>query len=96
LYLELKDIASPVRVQALCPGFTYSEFHDVIKMDRSRVHKSLWMTADAVVEYSMRKLGKNRLFVVPGWRYRMFVRLIRFLPLSLRHYIAIKYGDIKN
>ena len=91
LYLELGSIGSPVRVQALCPGFTRTEFHDVIKMDRSRVPKSLWMTPEEVVETSLRKLEKNRLFVIPGWRYRMFVRLNRFLPQFLKHYIAVKY-----
>ncbi len=91
LYLELKNVGAPVRVQALCPGFTYTEFHDVIKMDRSRIAKSLWMTPEAVVEDSLKGLEKNRLFVIPGWRYRLFVGLNRFLPQPLRHFIAIKF-----
>jgi short-subunit dehydrogenase len=91
LYLELKNIGSPVRIQALCPGFTHTEFHDVIKMDRSRIARSLWMTAGGVVDASLRGLGKNRLFVIPGWRYRLFVGLNQFLPRSLKHWIAIKF-----
>jgi short-subunit dehydrogenase len=95
LYLDLKNSVSPVRVQALCPGFTYTEFHDVIKMDRSRVPASLWMTSEDVVAASLRGLGKNRLFVIPGWRYRLLVGIGRFLPRSLKHFFAIKYGQYK-
>ncbi|HEX3730147.1 MAG TPA: SDR family NAD(P)-dependent oxidoreductase, partial [Opitutaceae bacterium] len=32
--LELRLLRSPVKVQALCPGFTYSEFHDRLGVDR--------------------------------------------------------------
>jgi len=96
LYLELKNMESPVRVQALCPGFTYTEFHDVIRMDRSRIYKSLWMTSEEVVEESIRRLEKNRLFVIPGWRYRLFVTVARFLPEALKHSIALKLGDGRN
>jgi len=96
LYLELKNMESPVRVQALCPGFTYTEFHDVIKMDRRRIAKSLWMTSEEVVETSLKMLERNRLFVIPGWRYRMFVRLSHLLPQALKHAIAIHLGDGHN
>jgi len=95
LYLELKNSGSPVRIQALCPGFTYTEFHDVIKMDRTKVAKSLWMTPEKVVEDSLKGLQKNRLIVIPGWRYRLFVGICRFLPRLLKHWIAMKYGQNK-
>ena len=95
LYMDLKNSGSPVRVQSLCPGFTYTEFHDVIKMDRSRIPASLWATSEQVVEESLHGLERNKLFVIPGWRYRLLVGLIRFLPISLKHFIAIKYGQYK-
>ncbi len=95
LYLDLKNAGSPVRVQALCPGFTYTEFHDVIKMDRTRIPASLWTASEDVVEASLHGLRKNRLFVIPGWRYRLLVGMSRLLPLSLKHFIAIKYGQYK-
>ncbi len=92
LYVELKSVGSPVRVQALCPGFTYSEFHDTLGIDRSFIPRRLWMSAGEVVETSLRGLENGRLIVIPGWRYRLFVGAHRWLPRSLRHAIAIRYG----
>jgi short-subunit dehydrogenase len=94
LYIELQAIHSPVRIQALCPGFTYSEFHDVVGMDRNAIPRSLWMSAEDVVDASLRSLKRNELFVVPGWRYRLFVRLYAWIPRSLKHGLAIKFGKL--
>jgi short-subunit dehydrogenase len=96
LYVELRSVGSPVRVQALCPGFTITEFHDVLGIDRRLVPNSLWMTAESVVEASLRGLEKNRLIVIPGWRYRWFVRFQQRLPRSIRHAMALKYGSIRS
>jgi uncharacterized protein len=96
LYLELKAAHSPVRIQALCPGFTRSEFHDVAGMDRDTIPRSLWMSAEAVVETSLRSLERNRLIVIPGWRYRLFTGIYPFVPRSLKYALAIKYGRSRN
>ena len=64
---------SPVKVQALCPGFTLSEFHDTLGMDRSPIPASLWMTADFVVSESLKAFDEGKLIVVPGWRYKLIV-----------------------
>jgi short-subunit dehydrogenase len=85
LYLELKSIRSPVRVQALCPGYTLSEFHDHMNIDRTRIApRVMWLQADFVVEESLRALPTGKLFVVPGWRYRWVVNLSSILPIPLR------------
>ncbi len=94
LYIELKAIHSPVRIQALCPGLTYSEFHDRMGMDRSAIPRSLWMSAEDVVDASLRSLKRDELFVVPGWRYRFFVRLYPWVPRALRHRLAIRFGKL--
>ncbi len=85
LYVELRGMGSRVTVQTLCPGFTYSEFHDAMGIDRERVAgKSLWMAADFVVDASLKGLRNGQLYVIPGWRYRLLTSLISKLPSRLR------------
>lgn len=85
LYLELKGVKSAVKVQALCPGFTYSEFHDAMKADRGRIAPpSLWLRAEYVVDESLRALPRGEMFVIPGWRYKAIVALATKLPTSMR------------
>lgn len=79
-----------VRVQALCPGFTYTEFHDREQMrgfDRAQVARRLWMSADDVVEYSLRALERKSVIAIPGWHNRLLARILRtawLRPLSQR------------
>ena len=85
LYLDLRQADSQVVVQALCPGFTYSEFHDVMGIDRrSRAPLSFWLTAESVVAASLEGLEARTLYVIPGWRYRLLTAVIGILPHSLR------------
>jgi len=90
LYLELKTAGSRVRVQALCPGFTYTEFHDVLGIDRNFISSAWWMPAEDVVRASLRGLEKGKLFVVPGWRYKLLVSTMRLLPRGVLHFALTK------
>jgi short-subunit dehydrogenase len=90
LYLDLKSAGVPVRVQALCPGFTVTEFHDVQGMDRSEVPASWWMSAEAVVDASLQGLARGKLIVVPGALYRFFVIILRLLPRWLYRAFAAR------
>ena len=89
LAAELAAKNSPVAVQALCPGFTLSEFHDVLKMDRSRIPRSLWMTPDFVVQESLRGFFRKKLIVIPGWRYKLLAGLMRTIPSSWMRRVMI-------
>lgn len=91
LYLELRGIQSGVTVQALCPGFTYSEFHDKMPVDRKRLAGSaFWHTAEEVVDASLNGLRQRKLFVIPGWRYRLLTAFLSKIPTSLRLVIESK------
>lgn len=89
LALELGCTGSPVTVQALCPGYTLSEFHDVVRQDRSRIPSSWWMTADSVVEESLRAFDRRELIVVPGWRYKLVTAAARLAPARLQRSVSI-------
>lgn len=85
LYVELKNAGSHVRVQALCPGYTYSEFHDKIGAQRTAIAgKGWWHTAESVVEDSLNGLNRDRCFVIPGWRYQLLTTFLTKLPTPLR------------
>jgi short-subunit dehydrogenase len=96
LYLDLKKAKSAVTVQALCPGFTYSGFHDVMGEDRQSVAPpSFWMTAEAVVDDSLSALPNGSLFVVPGWRYKLIIAVLTKLPTWFRLRLEASSGSRK-
>ncbi len=90
LYLELKNAGSKVRVQALCPGFTMTEFHDVLGTGRGFISSKWWMTAEDVVGASLRGLERGKLFVVPGLRYKLLVAFARLMPRRALHFALSK------
>ncbi len=78
---ELRD--TKVRIQALCPGFIRTGFHDgesMSQLDLGKIPKWLWVTTDAVVECSLQNLSRDRVIVVPGLLPRLLGRCMR-MPL---------------
>jgi hypothetical protein len=92
IYLELKSSQSKVRIQSLCPGYTVTEFHDVLGVNRALIPKFLWLDARFVVQESLQALERNDLLVIPSWKYRLIVRAVRCLPRHLRHAVGLRMG----
>jgi uncharacterized protein len=90
--VELQSTGSRVRVQSLCPGYTVTEFHDVLGMDRRLIPKFLWLDADFVVSESLRAIDKGQGLVVPGWAYKLLVSVSRVIPAGLIRRSAIRVG----
>jgi hypothetical protein len=85
LHLDLRSVKSRVVVQALCPGFTHSEFHAVMRgRHERRLPRFFWMSADQVAASSLAGLRRGRLYVVPGWKYRVITALVTKFPARLR------------
>jgi short-subunit dehydrogenase len=93
LWMELKSARSPVRVQALCPGFTHTEFHDVMGMDRGHIPGFMWMRSEDVVAESMRGLSLDEPVVIPGRGYRWLAALLRFVPRHLYYAASTLYAQ---
>jgi short-subunit dehydrogenase len=89
---ELRAVGSPVKVQALCPGFTITEFHDTLGMDRGLVPGPMWLKADYVVDTSLAALRTNKVIVVPAWRYRIPVFFLKHAPDKIIQLIGRRTG----
>ncbi len=69
-----------VKIQALCPGFTYTGFHDqpeYAAFDRTVIPKALWSSADKVAAESLSALGRRQVICIPGFNNRLLVALSR-------------------
>jgi short-subunit dehydrogenase len=90
LAMELRAMQSPVKVQALCPGFTITEFHDVLGTGRGHLKPWAWMSAEEVVRASLEALDRGQVIVVPGRFYRCISLVARYTPWWLRRAMAAR------
>ncbi|MEU6186243.1 MULTISPECIES: SDR family NAD(P)-dependent oxidoreductase [unclassified Nocardia] len=72
-----------VRVQALCPGFVRTEFHQRAGIEMSSLPKALWLSVDQVVAGSLRDLEKGRVLSVPGVQYKALTTVAGMIPRTL-------------
>lgn len=84
--LALECAPFGIRVQALCPGFTRTEFHQRMRDDQQgRAPSWMWLEATDVVETSLRQLEQDGAVVcVPGAQYKVAVFLARHLPVWIK------------
>jgi hypothetical protein len=81
--LHLENLETGVHVSALCPGYTYSEFHDV-NHSRQRLNKVLpgwmWLGADEVAAAGYEAAEANRAICVPGAPNKAIAAFAKLLP----------------
>jgi len=82
--IAIEMAGSGVYIQALCPGFTRTEFHERAAIDMSRIPAVLWTSADEVVDTSLAAVARGGpTVVIPGRIYRIILFLVRNLPRAL-------------
>ena len=79
--LSMEVASRGVTVQALCPGFTHTEFHERMHTSKGAIPGWMWMTADRVVDDSLAAARRGRpVVVIPGAAYRLIVWMLRHAP----------------
>jgi len=99
--LALEQRGDGVHATALCPGFTYSEFHDVLgnRSLVSRLPKLLWMDAETVAREGYEAVMAGRPVHVPGAVNRAIAGATKVMPEPLAMFMMrrqtkkIRVGD---
>lgn len=89
-WANIKYSSAGITVQALCPGFTRTEFHQRMQADITNVPRWMWLSSDAVVRGSLRDLKKGKPISIPSVRYKVLAFLSRYAPSGLVAKIAKK------
>ena len=77
-------VETGVHVQALCPGFTYTEFHDRLGSGRKGIPGWAWLPAERVVDESLAQArARGPVVCVPGKRFKLIVFLLKYAPWML-------------
>lgn len=79
IYEELRHIKSQVKVSVLCPGPVDTNFNKVADVNFSV--KAL--TSNHVAKYALNKMFKNKLIIVPGFKFKLGVFGCKFLSTKL-------------
>lgn len=90
--LHVALMGTGIRVQALTPGFTVTEFHSRLGADFTKEQRT-WMQPEKVVDESLRALGKGLVVCIPGFKRRFIVKLASMLPRPVYYRIMKIIGE---
>lgn len=67
-----------VRVMALCPGYTATEFHERANYAMGKLPKFMWLNSDQLVATAWADMERGKVISVPGAIYKVARTLLRF------------------
>jgi short-subunit dehydrogenase len=88
LHTELRGTG--IKISALCPGFTRTEFHQRGQMKMTGLPKFLWLSADRVVADAWFAATTGKVICVPGKQYAILSFISRFGPRPLVRKLGMK------
>ena len=81
LHTELA--ATNVKVSALCPGFTRTEFHQRGGMSMKGLPAFMWLNSDKLVATAWKEAIAGKAVSVPGWQYQLLSFVVHSTPRAL-------------
>lgn len=90
--LALENRTAGVNVCALCPGFTWSEFHDVTGT-REKMNKLpgfMWLSAEEVVRQGIAAVERGDAVYIPGRFNRAIKTMVQLLPDQLALWLSAR------
>ena len=74
--------ASGVRVTALCPGLTKTEFQSVSSSESyaGQYPRVMWTSVDLVARTGLDSVAKGRALAIPGWQYKAMGVAVGLMP----------------
>ena len=96
LDMELKPHG--IHVTALCPGFTHTEFHDVMgtRDKANRLPRILWQQPEAVVAEGWKAVQNGKPVCVPGLVNKISAAAMKPLPIRLGYLAGRTFNPFKN
>jgi len=85
--LDLELRPHGIHCTAVCPGFTYTEFHDVMQVRNflSSIPSFVWMSADAVAREGYEAVMAGKLVVINGRINRLIAMVYNLMPKPIRY-----------
>ena len=72
--------ATNIKVSALCPGFTRTEFHQRGRMKMAGLPNFMWLKSDVLVAKAWKDAISGKPVSIPGWQYKILVGIISMVP----------------
>ena len=88
--LNTELFGTKVRISALCPGFTRTEFHQRGRMSMKGLPSFMWLNADKLVAKAWSDALKGKAISIPGWQYQILTFVMRFAPRPLVRKIGMR------
>ncbi len=95
--LDMEVKRHGVHVTALCPGFTHSEFHDVMGTRRAanKLPSLLWQQSQAVAKEGWHAVNAGQAVCVTGVVNKVIAATMRPIPLRLQYVLGKTFNPFK-